>query len=831
MGIISSTSVDFRGDWSVGASYSVKDAVNYSDRLFMAVADNSGVTPPTSFSTAVPTVWSPLILVEADTVVVTPSDIVAGHAYDTAIAALITSWAGTLAAAEAYSLARLALETAWTGTATGGSGDANLALLTAWAGTSAASAAYSVARTALDTAWAGTSAASNAYGLADLAVTRADSSLASSALAYNIANLALVTAWAGTNSPALSTLPDVTIPSPLAQQVLTYDGSKWVAEEVRSTSASGLYTLFVSEPNSGTNGYEVLSASPAGGSEQLDTVTLNNNTVFIDGYITNAMNRPSIEGGVWTFNNYLSSSSGAECLFLIDVYTRSISGVETYLFSGTSVVTSVSPLLHQLAITEPSFATSFTDKLVVKYFGRSSSSTNFTLYHDGTLHATCITTPAGVPHNSLTGLQGGIAGASSEFYHLSQSEHSSLQTLLSSSPATASDISSVYSLARTALDTAWVGTNTGGGSGVDTLALTTAWAGTTAAAAAYRIGRTALDTAWTGTSAAAAAYRIGRTALDTAWTGTSAAAAAYSVGRTALDTAWAGTAAAAAAYALASQLSGTLSGGVTSGRELLSANRTYYVSTTGNDSNTGLTVGAPFLTPQKAMDVVANSIDNGGYDVTVQLADGVYANYIILKTFVGSGSVIFNGNAASNVNVTLAGSGNGIHTIDGTSGGVGYPIFGKFTFQNMYLRASNAHVCYVTGHGTCVKFGTGVYFHTVTAAFGHLIAQFGGQITVTGPIYIAAGCALFAYAANRGVIRMDSANITLINTPQFTGAFVYADSIGLIYAPSIAWTGSGLGPRYNVSSGAVINSGGAGANYFPGNQAGVNSVPNPGFYY
>ena len=55
----------------------------------------------------------------------------------------------------------------------------------------------------------------------------------------------------------------------------------------------------------------------------------------------------------------------------------------------------------------------------------------------------------------------------------------------------------------------------------------------------------------------------------------------------------------------------------------LAADRTYYVSTTGSDSNSGLSAGAPFATLQAAANAARN-LRLDGRTVTVQIADGTY---------------------------------------------------------------------------------------------------------------------------------------------------------------------------------------------------------------
>jgi hypothetical protein len=77
-------------------------------------------------------------------------------------------------------------------------------------------------------------------------------------------------------------------------------------------------------------------------------------------------------------------------------------------------------------------------------------------------------------------------------------------------------------------------------------------------------------------------------------------------------------------------------------RTVLSGNMTYYVATTGSDSNPG-TSGSPWLTPQHAMNFLSQFIDLNGFTVTVSIGAGTFGG-IIGQNTVGGGDIFFQGN-------------------------------------------------------------------------------------------------------------------------------------------------------------------------------------------
>jgi hypothetical protein len=247
-------------------------------------------------------------------------------------------------------------------------------------------------------------------------------------------------------------------------------------------------------------------------------------------------------------------------------------------------------------------------------------------------------------------------------------------------------------------------------------------------------------------------------------------------------------------------------------RELLTAPRTYYVATTGSDSNSGLAIGTPFLTIQKAVDVVC-ALDISIHNVTIQVADGTYTNTVILKSCVGSGTVAILGNATTPSNVLISTT---------SVGAFSAPDAGKWTLRHMKIQTT-------TSGGAISALGnTTVYFDNLNfgaCASGHLGATDGARIIAIGNYVVSGGSLLGGhwYAIRGGTITTSLRTVTISNTPSFAAAWAWADrGLGMFDVYGMTFTGTGVtGTKYILSMNSVCFVNGAGINYLPGSLAGT----------
>lgn len=251
-------------------------------------------------------------------------------------------------------------------------------------------------------------------------------------------------------------------------------------------------------------------------------------------------------------------------------------------------------------------------------------------------------------------------------------------------------------------------------------------------------------------------------------------------------------------------------------RERLTADRTYYVRTDGNDSNTGLanTSGGAFLTIQKALDVVAQNIDLAGHNITISVADGTYtgANAVSVP-WVGKGTVTVTGNNTTPANCVLSITAAPCFSV---SGGAALYVSGfKFvTTSGASLVAYDAGLLILTNN---VEFGSCTI---AMQAYRCGIIRVYGAANYT----ISASSTYHIYVSFEGVVSFGTGQTTtLTGTPAF-GEFAHAESLGVIAHSSNTFSGSATGTRYGVYTNSVINTNGGGANYFPGNAVGGTST-------
>jgi hypothetical protein len=252
---------------------------------------------------------------------------------------------------------------------------------------------------------------------------------------------------------------------------------------------------------------------------------------------------------------------------------------------------------------------------------------------------------------------------------------------------------------------------------------------------------------------------------------------------------------------------------ITMGREVLTAARTYYVATSGSDTNDGLSSTNAFATIQKAINA-ALSVDGQTFNITISVAAGTYnenltvgAPFLTSATATPSNVVINGGLTVSNgVKLTLGG-------FKITSSSFGLQVnSGAIVTINAKMEwgaCTTAHMYSTTFGGISL-----LASYTVTGdAVFHMLASFYGSITVSSG----------GTASQPSIVGTMGGS----GTRAFTYT-VYSSTIAQIYISGLAFSGAATGTRFNVDSIASINTGGGGANYIPGNADGT--IGNFGLY-
>jgi hypothetical protein len=270
-------------------------------------------------------------------------------------------------------------------------------------------------------------------------------------------------------------------------------------------------------------------------------------------------------------------------------------------------------------------------------------------------------------------------------------------------------------------------------------------------------------------------------------------------------------------------VTGALSG-LSSGnpREVLVANRTYYVSNSGSDTaNTGLSSDSPFATVAHAIGVIYSTVDCAGFNVTIQLADGTYTAPVVVQGMplgLGTSSLILSGNVSTPGNVILSTTGN--HAIRAALGAI-------VTVQGIKVSTSSSGAGIRAESRSAVSIGSGMQFGA--CATDHISVTGGSQVSIN------AGYTINGNAPIHWDVSFASTLLSFGNTiscPGIAFSNVFASctensSIGV----SGTFSASGAtGGHYNINSSGVIQTYGAGASYLPGNADGYVDTATFGVY-
>ena len=267
-----------------------------------------------------------------------------------------------------------------------------------------------------------------------------------------------------------------------------------------------------------------------------------------------------------------------------------------------------------------------------------------------------------------------------------------------------------------------------------------------------------------------------------------------------------------------------------SGRTLLTTSVVYYVRTDGSNSNTGL-INSPFgafLTWQYAWDLVINTLDLGGNQVTIQAGNsGTFTSGISSQgdAQVGSGTIILQGFSSTPSDTLISTTSADCFAFNLSRVTV--------TIQGLKMQtASSGNALFGAGPGVRilfdnVEFGSCASSHM---AFSHN-CDVGGGSTYN----VSGGAQFHIQNATQAIAALHGFTITFSNSPAFSLGVVFAESGGQIFMANMVFTNGNTvtGKRYSVSTLGYIDTGTAGGNvnYIPGNVAGTADLTTFGVYF
>lgn len=207
----------------------------------------------------------------------------------------------------------------------------------------------------------------------------------------------------------------------------------------------------------------------------------------------------------------------------------------------------------------------------------------------------------------------------------------------------------------------------------------------------------------------------------------------------------------------------------------------------------------------------------------IQVADGTYSGAVILKSLVGSGKCIIQGNIP---NPSLV-----ICTVIGAGGGANpFALFESRAFSSTWIIQGFQLQSSGTNWRAILSLNTGSIIQyknlIIGAGFIRHICSFGGDLRCLGNYTIAASAQVHWELSSTGRLVSDTIPtvITLTGAPAFSIAFLLGSGQSNIYVASFggytSFSGSATGTRYNLQGLSYFVGAQGNQTYLPGNSAG-----------
>jgi len=249
------------------------------------------------------------------------------------------------------------------------------------------------------------------------------------------------------------------------------------------------------------------------------------------------------------------------------------------------------------------------------------------------------------------------------------------------------------------------------------------------------------------------------------------------------------------------------------GRTLLVASTTLYVDgALGSDLNDGTSSGAgAFATIQKGINVASKEYDLQGFDLTISVAAGTYAENIELWPLTGGGRCIVLGDAVTPANVVIdPASGTAVNVP-----GVGFrDLASTYRFDGVKIIATSDTGFYVRS-GTVelanIDFG---------AADQHVLAEASGVVVFDDDYTVSATANIHLWTRRGGTIILNTLTATF-NSVTWAIRGWWAQWLGrIIVVGTVANAGTATGQKHLAERNGVID----GTASAPGSTAGTTAT-------